>query len=100
MLGIRTATDLQDAFPLIAGGSRAGAWPDRAAQVRDVLYPGNTDPQAAVDLLLSGFHGEANLRHVRSWREFDRSSTAVVVLPSTPAAVLNQPAVPDPADAG
>lgn len=85
-LGIRGATDLLDAFPAtLSGDSRAASWPDRAAQVRDVLYPGNADAVAAVDLLLASFDGEVNLRPVRNWRAFDEPGG--IVAPATAAAV-------------
>lgn len=73
-LGIRTATDLQDAFPATAATvgsvSFAEPWRERAEQVASILYPNAPDPVTAVDLLLSSFKGEVNLRHARSWREW------------------------------
>lgn len=73
-LGIRCATDLQDAFPVTAemavSGSLARPWRARAKQVAEVVYPNSSDPVAAVDLLLASFKGETNLRHVRSWRSW------------------------------
>lgn len=73
-LGIRSATDLQDAFPATAAGagdaSLAKPWKGRATKVGNVLWPDEPDPAAAVDLLLSSLNGEINLRKVRSWRSW------------------------------
>lgn len=86
-LGIRTASDLLDAFPLTAntavGLSRATSWDERARQVGTVLYESNPEPGAAVDLLLSSFTGEANLRHACMWRAW-RDRVADVATPESP----------------
>lgn len=76
-LGIRTATDLQDAFtdPATAT-STAAAWPARAEQIRHVVYGDATDAVHTVDILLASLAGEANLRHARDWREFHQRATS------------------------
>lgn len=84
-LGIRTATDLQNAFPPARSATPAAAWPERAAQVRDVLYPGNPDAVGCVDMLLASFDGEVTLRHVRGWRSFEQPAPEVLILPPAPA---------------
>ncbi|HEX2028092.1 MAG TPA: hypothetical protein VHF25_08850 [Nitriliruptorales bacterium] len=76
-LGIRTATDLQDAFADPATATpTAAAWPARAEQVRRVVYEDATDAVHAVDILLASLAGEANLRHARDWREFHQRATS------------------------
>lgn len=84
-LGIRTATDLQDAFPPARSGTPAAGWPERAAQVRDVLYPGNPDAVGCVDMLLASFDGEVTLRYVRGWRSFEQPTPDVLILPPAPS---------------
>lgn len=91
-LGIRTASDLLDAFPLAADTavdlSASAPWTGRARQVGAVLYPNSADPGDAVDLLVSSFAGEANLHYARKWREWhDRSAEAATSSPSPAPAV-------------
>ncbi len=75
-LGIRSATDLQDVFAAGEDLTLAGSSPSRARQVATAIHgDGNADPVSAVDILLAGLDGEANLRHVRAWRYFNPRST-------------------------
>lgn len=91
-LGIRGATDLQDAFPPTAAAaasvSLAEPWRERAELIASILYPSAPDPVTAVDLLLSSFKGEINLRHARNWRDWRETEpeTATAIAPGVPAA--------------